>query len=403
MTVESERSLPRNVWVLTVVSFLTDVSSEMIVHLLPIFLASVLGVGTAVIGLIEGVADTTTSLLKVASGWLSDRIRRRKALAVGGYGLSTLAKPFLYFASSWAWVLGVRVAERLGKGIRTAPRDALIAGSVDPARRGWAFGWHRAGDTGGAVVGIGLAIALVTSGDAGGDLGRQAFQRVVLVSLIPAVMAVVLLAVAAREVAPPATAGASRRALQPGLARGFRTYLAVVVVFTLGNSSDAFLILRARSVGLSVTGVLGMMLVFNLVYALLAGPAGALSDRIGRRRLLTAGWSVYALVYLGFAWMNAGWHAWVLMAVYGVYYALTEGVGRAFVADLVRAEAHGTAFGAYHAAIGLAALPASLVAGILWQGVGAWPGFGPAAPFFVGGVLALAAILLLTRLPQPSA
>lgn len=402
MTVESERSLPRNVWVLTVVSFLTDVSSEMIVHLLPIFLASVLGVGTAVIGLIEGVADTTTSLLKVASGWLSDRIRRRKALAVAGYGLSTLAKPFLYFASSWGWVLGVRVAERLGKGIRTAPRDALIAGSVDPARRGWAFGWHRAGDTGGAVVGIGLAIALLTSGSGGGDLGRQAFQRVVLVSLIPAVMAVILLAVAAREVAPPATDGAPRRALQPGLARGFRTYLAVVVVFTLGNSSDAFLILRARSVGLSVTGVLGMMLAFNLVYALLAGPAGALSDRIGRRRLLTAGWGVYALVYLGFAWMSAAWHAWVLMAVYGVYYALTEGVGRAFVADLVRADAHGTAFGAYHAAIGLAALPASLMAGILWQGVGAWPGLGPAAPFLVGGVLALAAILLLTRVPQPS-
>jgi MFS family permease len=398
----SNRPLPRNVWVLTAVSFLTDVSSEMIVHLLPIFLASVLGVGTAVIGLIEGVADTTTSFLKVASGWLSDRIRRRKALAVAGYGLSTLAKPFLYFASSWAWVLGVRVAERLGKGVRTAPRDALIAGSVGPARRGWAFGWHRAGDTGGAVVGIGLAIALLTSGHAGGDLGRQAFQRVVLVSLIPAVMAVILLAVAAREVAPPAADGASPSALRPSLERRFHTYLAVVVVFTLGNSSDAFLILRARSVGLSVTGVLAMMLVFNLVYALLAGPAGALSDRIGRRRLLAAGWGVYALVYLGFAWMNAPWHAWVLMAVYGVYYALTEGVGRAFVADLVRAEAHGTAFGAYHAAIGLAALPASLMAGILWQGVGAWPGFGPAAPFLVGGVLALAAILLLTRVPQPS-
>jgi MFS family permease len=222
------------------------------------------------------------------------------------------------------------------------------------------------------------------------------------VSLIPAVMAVILLAVAAREVAPPAADGASPSALRPSLERRFHYYLAVVVVFTLGNSSDAFLILRARSVGLSVTGILAMMLVFNLVYALLAGPAGALSDRIGRRRLLAAGWGVYALVYLGFAWMNAPWHAWVLMAVYGVYYALTEGVGRAFVADLVRPEAHGTAFGAYHAAIGLAALPASLMAGILWQGVGAWPGFGPAAPFLVGGVLALVAILLLTRVPQPS-
>ena len=188
-----------------------------------------------------------------------------------------------------------------------------------------------------------------------------------------------------------------------GLDRRFRFYLVIITLFTLGNSSDAFLILRARAAGLSVPGVLGMMLTFNLIYAVLSGPAGALSDRLGRRRLLTAGWGVYAFVYLGFAWMRAPWQAWLLMAVYGMYYALTEGIGRAFVADLVSAEARGTAYGVYHAAIGLAALPASLMAGILWQGIGAWPGFGPAAPFFVGGGLALAALILLTRLPRGAA
>lgn len=390
--------LPRNVWVLTLVSFLTDVSTEMVVHLLPIFLSSVLGVGTAVVGLIEGLADTATSLLKVASGWLSDRIRRRKVLAVVGYGLSTLAKPFLYVAASWGWVLGVRVADRLGKGMRTAPRDALIADSIPAGQRGRAFGLHRAGDTAGAVVGIAIAIVVLATTQAGGGLARPAFQRVVLVSLLPAALAVVVLALGARETPAPRASAQDRPRARLQVDRRFRSYLGITVVFALGNSSDAFLILRARSVGLSVVGVLGMMLLFNLVYAALAGPAGAWSDRVGRRRLLQGGWLVYALVYLGFASMAAAWQAWVLMAAYGVYYALTEGVGRAFVADLVPAEERGAAFGLYHAAIGVAALPASLLAGALWQGLGSWRGFGPAAPFLVGGGLALLAMVSLATL-----
>lgn len=393
--------LPRNLWVVTATSFLTDVSSEMLTNLLPLFLANVLGVRTAVIGLIEGLAETTASLLKVFSGWFSDRLGRRKGLAVLGYGLSALSKPFLYFASSWGWVLGVRFADRVGKGLRTAPRDALVADSVDGRQRGLAFGLHRAGDTAGAFFGllIALTVLVVTQGGTA-TLERPTFQTIVLLSLIPALLAVAVLAFGAREVARPAQQKERLSLRLSGFDRRFLAFLGIVVLFTLGNSSDAFLILRAQDVGLSVAGVLGMMMTFNLVYALVASPAGALSDRLGRRRLLAAGWLVYAGVYLGFARLTAGWQAWSCMAVYGIYYGLTEGAARAFVADLVPPERRGTAYGVYHAAVGLAAFPASLLAGILWQGLGSWSGFGPAAPFLFGGGVALLAALLLARLPM---
>ena len=392
----------RNVWVVTLTSFLTDVSSEMLSSLLPLFLANVLGARTAAIGLIEGVAETTASLLKMASGWVSDRIGRRKELAVLGYALSACAKPFLYVANSWGGVLGVRFADRAGKGLRTSPRDALVADSVDPRRRGLAFGLHRAGDTGGAVMGIGIALFVLRSIEAeGGAFDRSAFQRLVLLSLIPAFLAVLVLAVGVREArrAPKAAsdlapAGGARR-----LGREFLLFVGVMVVFTLGNSSDAFLILRAQDVGLSVTSVLGMMLTFNLVYAGVATPAGALSDRLGRKRMLLMGWLVYVLTYLGFTLAKAGWHAWVLMLAYGAYYGLTEGAAKAFVADLVPPDARGAAYGVFHAAIGLTALPASLVAGLLWQGAGRWPGWGASAPFAFGAGMALLATLLLGLLP----
>ncbi len=399
MTVSRPRRLPRNVWVVTLTSFLTDISTEMITNLLPLFLFSVLGVRTSVIGLIEGVAETTASLLKVFSGWLSDRIGRRKVLAVLGYGLSTAAKPFLYWATSWWWVLGVRFADRVGKGLRTAPRDALVADSAEGEHRGLAFGLHRAGDTAGAVVGIGLALAVLSAVGRQGALDQRVFQSVVLISVVPAVLAVVVLALGARE---PRGMGPSPTMLSlslRGLDRRFLLFLGVVLLFTLGNSSDAFLILRARSVGLSVSAVLGLMIAFNLTYALMSSPAGALSDRVGRRRLLVGGWLLYALAYFGFARLTVGWQAWLWMAVYGIYYGMAEGAARALVADLVPAERRGTAYGIYHAAVGLAAFPASLVAGILWQGVGRWQGFGPSAPFLFGAALALLAALLLAALP----
>jgi MFS family permease len=394
------RRLPRNVWVTTVTSFLTDISSEMMLNLLPLFLFNVLGVRTAVIGVIEGVAETTASVLKIFSGWLSDRMRARKGLAVLGYGLSTIAKPFLYFATTWGWVLCVRFSDRVGKGLRTAPRDALVADSIDEKQRGLAFGLHRAGDTAGAVVGLAIALVIFLATQRGvAELTRATFQVIVLFSVIPAVLAVLVLALGAQEVPPTTRQITPPRLTLAGLDRRFLYFLVVVVVFTLGNSSDAFLILRAQTAGLSVSGVLGMMVTFNLTYASISIPAGMLSDRIGRRRLLILGWGLYALVYLGFARASTAWHAWSLMAVYGLYYGLTEGVAKAFVADLVPSERRGTAYGVYNAAVGIMAFPASLIAGVLWQGVGTWSGFGPSAPFLFGAVLAAFAVVMLMRLP----
>jgi len=374
----------------------------MIMNLIPLFLAEVLGVRTGVIGLIEGVAETTATLTRIPSGWLSDRLGRRKWLTVAGYGLSALAKPFLYLATSWLGVLSVRFADRLGKGIRTAPRDALIADSVQANHRGIAFGLHRAGDTAGAACGLiaALVIVWIVQGNTL-MLTRTTFQTVVLVSIIPATLAVLVLAVGARETR---TGDSSGNATQPTLRRlsladldiRFKGFLLIVVLFTLGNSSDAFLILRARERGVSVLGVLAIMVAFNLVYALVSGPAGALSDRLGRRRLILCGWLTYGAIYLGFALAEAMWHVVVLFISYGLYYGLAEGVARALVADLVPAEQRATAYGLFSAAVGLTAFPASLIAGVLWQGIGEWQGWGVRAPFAFGACLALLAVLLLT-------
>jgi MFS family permease len=384
--------------VVTATSFLTDVSSEMILNLLPLFLTNVLGVRTGIVGLIEGIAETTASLLKVFSGWLSDKVGGRKWITVAGYALSTIAKPFLYFAASWEWVLGVRFTDRMGKGIRTAPRDALVADSIDERHRGIAFGLHRAGDTAGAVLGLLVALGVIWAAQGGQlELSRASFQTVVLLSIVPAALAVLVLALGAKDVqrgggkaqAPPALSLA-------GFERRFKIFLLIILLFTLGNSSDAFILLRAQERGLNVLGILGMTITFNLVYALVSGPAGALSDRIGRRKLIVGGWFVYGLIYLGFALAGATWQVWALFTAYGVYYGMFEGAAKAMVADLVRPEQRGTAYGVYNAAVGLASFPASLIAGLLWQGVGAWGGFGPGAPFLFGAALALSAAVLLT-------
>lgn len=384
-------SLPRNVWVLSATSFLTDISTEMLTNLIPLFLANVLGVRTSVIGLIDGLAETTASLLKLYSGALSDKLGSRKWLAVAGYSLSTLAKPFLYFASTWGWVLGVRFADRIGKGIRTAPRDALLAGSVDENQRGLAFGLHRAGDTAGAFTGLAIAALVIYLTQSGAtQLTRATFQTIVLVSIIPAVLAVLVLALFVKEVAGKAQSSMPTLSLA-GMDKRFKMFLLAAILFTLGNSSDAFIILRGQERGLSVLQVMGMLLTFNAVYTVLAGPLGALSDKIGRRKLILGGWLAYGSVYLGFAASQTGAQIWILFGLYGIYYAATEGTAKAFVADLVAAERRGTAYGLYNAAIALTALPASLIAGILWQGLGSWSGFGPAAPFIFGAGMALGA------------
>lgn len=389
------KGLPRNVWATSLTSFFMDISSEMVIPILPLFLSSVLGVKTNVIGLIEGVAESTASLLKVFSGWFSDNLRARKWLAVGGYGLAALAKPFFYVASSWPVVAAVRWADRVGKGIRTSPRDALVADSISEEQRGLAFGFHRAADTAGAVLGLSIALAAVWLARQGvGELSRATFQTIVLISLVPAFLAVLSLAIGARDVPVKESQEAPRVSFR-GLGKRFALFMVIVGIFDLGNSADAFLVLRAKERGLSIVGVLGMLITFNVIYALVSTPAGSLSDRVERRWVIIGGWLVYAAIYLGFALAGQGWHVWALYALYGVYYGLAYGTTKAMVADIVPEQLRGTAYGTYNAVIGVLDFPASLIAGLLWQGVGAWQGFGPAAPFFFGAALALTAALLM--------
>ena len=398
MQKSSLRKLHPNIWVITATSFLTDISSEMLVYLIPLFLANVLGVRTAVIGLIDGVAETTASLLKIYSGALSDRLGQRKWLAVLGYGISTVAKPFLFFANSWGWVMGVRFGDRVGKGIRNPPRDALVAASTDQNQRGLAFGLHRAGDTAGAFIGIGVAALIIWFTQANSNLlAPETFRLAVLVSIVPAVLAVVVLAAGAKEITVAGQRSEAMRLSLSGMDSKFKTFLFIVVLFTLGNSSASFIILRAQERGLSVLQTMFMLMTFTAIYTILSGPLGALSDRVGRRKLIIGGWLAYGLVYLGFALAGAGWHIWLLFGLYGIYYAATEGVAKALVADLVPDSQRGSAYGLFNAAIGITALPASLLAGLLWQGAGQWAGFGPSAPFYFGASLALLASVLLWR------
>ncbi|HJW83662.1 MAG TPA: MFS transporter, partial [Anaerolineae bacterium] len=364
------RDLPRNVWAVSLTSFFMDISSEMVLNILPLFLSNVLGVKTNLIGVIEGVAEATASLLKLFSGWLSDRLRARKWLAVLGYAISALAKPFFYFATSWGAVAGARWADRAGKGVRTAPRDALVADSIDERQRGLAFGFHRAADTAGAMLGLLIALGIVWATQSGGvTLDESTFRAIVLISLIPAALSVLSLAIGAKDVPVTQQRAAPKFALR-SLGRPFLVFMMIVGLFDLGNSSDAFLVLRAQERGLSVAGVLGMLVTFNLVYTLVSTPAGSLSDRIGRRRLIIGGWLVYAAIYFGFGLAQSAWQVWLLYVVYGVYYGMAYGTSRALIADLVPDHLRGTAYGTYNAVLGILDLPASLIAGILWQGVG---------------------------------
>ena len=391
----SQSRLPRNVWIVAFTSFLTDVSSEMIANLLPLFLRNVLGVRTAMIGLIEGVAESTASLLKLFSGWISDQLRARKWLAVLGYAVSTLAKPLYFFARSWGLVAAGRWGDRLGKGIRTAPRDALVADSVRPEQRGLAFGFHRTADTAGALLGLVTTFFVVwLLQGSGGDLKAQTFRSLVLIALVPALLAVLVLAFGARDVPIDHSIGSPRFGFK-SLGRPFRRLMIIVGIFELGNSSDAFLILRAQQRGLSVLGIIAMLIAFNFLYTLISTPAGRMSDRVGRKKVIIAGWWIYALVYLGMALARSAPQVVVLYILYGLYYGLTYGTAKALVADIVPSTQRGLAFGTYNAVLGLSDLPASLIAGLLWGGLGAWKGFGPAAPFLFGAVAAFLAMAML--------
>lgn len=392
-----DERIPRNLWGVSVTSFLTDVSSEMVTNLLPIFLTTVLGVKTSVIGLIEGVAESTASVLKVFSGWISDRLERRKSLAVAGYSVSAISKIFYLLATSWGAIAGVRWADRVGKGLRTAPRDALIADSTEKERRGFAFGFHRAADTLGAVVGLVIAMVVLSQVQAdGASLTRSNFQTVVAISLVPAGLAIVVLALTTRDT-PKTAPEVDAPVGFTGLGRRFLVFLAIVGIFDLGNSSDAFLILRAQERGVSILGILAMLICFNVVYSMVSVSAGALSDQMDRRRMIIAGWLFYAVIYLGFALVETSTQTWALFIAYGIYYGLTYGTAKALVADLVPSNLRGTAYGTFNATLGILDLPASLIAGILWQGLGSWSGLGPSAPFYFGAATALIAATAMWR------
>jgi MFS family permease len=373
----------RNIIILGLTSLFTDIASEMVYPLIPFFLTSTLGAGPAILGIIEGIAESTASLLKVFSGHISDRLQRRKALTIAGYSGSMIGKVLLYAAGSWTVVLGARVVDRMGKGLRTAPRDALIAESADPSLRGRAFGLHRTMDTAGAAIGVGLAYFFFTHYT--GNYGS-----VFLWSLVPATIGVLLLFFV-REVRTATPGSAHPPSLRWNIMpKKLRTFLIIALIFTLGNSSNTFLLLRAGDLGFTPGSAILLYLVYNLSYALFSYPAGRLSDHIGRKSLLVAGYAIYGLVYLGFA-MSTGqsgsWPVWTLFSLYGLYSGITEGVEKALVADLAPGELRGTAIGLHATIVGIGLLPASLIAGQLWAQIG------PSAPFLFGGGMGLLAAI----------
>lgn len=383
--------LPRTVIILGVASLLTDLSSEMIYPLLPVFLSGVLGAGALALGVIEGVAESAASLLKVVSGWWADRMPRRKPFVVAGYGLSGAVRPLIGLALSWPVVLALRLGDRVGKGIRTSPRDALIADVTPEDRRGTAYGLHRAMDHAGAVAGPLVAAALLI-------LPGITLRHVFLLAAVPAALVIVVLVAGVRE-RPRAGTAAARPT--PGLTvplrelgPGYRRFLLAVLVFTLGNSTDAFLLLRLHAVGVTPAWVALLWSFHHVVKMGATYLGGRLSDRLGRRPLMLAGWSLYGLVYLGFALTADPTALVVVFLVYGVTFGLTEPVERAWVAGLIPAHLRGTAFGGFHGTVGIGALPASLIFGALWKTCGA-----PVA-FLAGGALAVVACLLLLRVPE---
>lgn len=377
-----------NVLILGLVSFFTDVSSEMIYPLLPLFLTGALGAGPAFLGAIEGVAESTSSLLKLLSGIVSDRVRQRKRLVLVGYSISAVMRPLIGSAASALAVLLIRTGDRVGKGIRTSPRDALIADSVDPSLRGKAYGFHRSMDHAGALIGPLIATLLLT-------FFVDDLRTVFWLSAIPGAAAVLLIVWKVHETErTPLPRSELKLSLLP--AGALRRYLLILFLFTLGNSSDAFLLLKAGSLGVPANRIPLLWTFFHLVKMGASMPFGALSDRIGRKVVIIAGWCVYSLSYLGFGLAQAEWQIWSLFAFYGLFFGLTEGVEKAYLADMAQPAVRGAAFGWYNFAVGAGALPASLVFGFIWQRHGA------VAPFVFGAALAGLAAVMLAVLVQPA-
>jgi MFS family permease len=388
--------ISRNVFVLSVVSLLTDISSEMLYPLIPLFLTATLGAPVAIVGMIEGAAEMTASLLKGISGWLSDRAGLRRPFVLVGYALSAIAKPLLALATGWPLVLAARILDRFGKGVRSTARDAILAESSRPDQRGRAFGFHRSADQIGAVAGPLMALPLLA-------LFGNNFRALFIAAFIPAALGAILLFKVSET---GRAAGPAEEAARPPSLRwkdtspAFRRFLLITLVFALGNSSDVFLILRARGVGVSTQDILLLFALYNFMTVISAFPAGGLSDRIGRKGLLVGGLFLFAAIYAGFAFAASPAAIWLLFAAYGIHVGINDGLSRAFAVDLVPAEHRGTALGLHATATGITTFAASAIAGFLWS----WSG--PAAVFLYGAVMAAiaaTALALIVRvLPSPT-
>lgn len=395
----------QNVFVLGIVSLLTDISSEMLVPVIPQFLRGVLGASGTNIGIIEGIAESTASLLRIWAGYLADKFGRPKLLTICGYGLSAISKPFLIFANTWPDVFAVRFADRFGKGIRSAPRDVLIASSSTEDNRGRSYGLHRAMDTIGAMLGPVVVIVIlwiVAHGKGIGSLesvGRNVFLTIFIVAAIPALLAVLVLAMFVPEEKRDPTKARKPEINLKALSPQLKIFMAILVVFSIGNSSDAFLVLKATSkeaVGMSLFSFMLVWIAYNALQAVVAFRSGILSDKIGRRPVLIAGWLVFSLCYFAIARVTTATGIWIWYMLYGVYYGLTEGVLKAYAVDLAPVHLRGTVLGAFHMALGLALLPASLIAGRLWD-------INPSLPFYFGAATSLVAVcgmLIFLRNPQ---
>jgi len=378
---KNKSGISKNVFVLGLVSFFNDMASEMIYPIVPIFLTSVLGAPVAIVGLIEGIAESTASVLKVISGWLSDKWQKRKPFVVAGYSFSAISKILLSLAYSWPFVLFARFIDRFGKGTRTSARDALITESSENKVRGKAFGFHRTLDTLGAVVGPLLALLAVHFLD-------YNFRLIFFLAFIPAFIGILLLLFFVKEKKKEAnslnTFHFNWRELNPS----FKIFLLISLIFALGNSSDAFLILRAQNLGLSLILVVLAYVFFNFTYAIFSMPAGIISDKIGPKKVLLAGFLLFSAVYLFFGLAHSSLLLWLLFPIYGIYMALTEGVGKAYISNLVPQEKAGTAFGVYQTTIGLCTFFASLIAGLLWTYIDV------STPFIFGSIMALISAFL---------
>jgi MFS family permease len=385
--------VPGGVWLLGAVSLLTDIGTEAIYPLLPLFLVGTLGAGPIALGAIEGLAEATSSLLKLVSGWMSDRSGARRPLVRAGYGLSSAVRPLIALAAAPWHVLVLRFLDRVGKGVRTAPRDAMLAAMATPDTRGRVFGFHRAMDHVGAILGPLAAVAFL-------QVAPEQYRALFALTAIPSLVVIALLIrlppdpplVAAAGQVPPRVSLGEWRTLPPSL----RRVLVIVLLFTVGNASDAFLLLRMSDLGATASGVALAWAALHAVKTVSTPIGGLLSDRVGRRTMLVAGWGIYALVYAGFALATTLDALIALLLVYGLYYGCVEGPEKALVADLVSVDRQGTGFGTYHAAVGLAALGSSVLFGVLWSTGG------PALAFTTGAALALIAALLLARWRPPA-